>query len=119
MNFGEVLWSMFIFFFWILYIWMFIAIFSDIFRRDDLSGWGKAGWIVLIIVIPLIGILIYMIARPKMTEQDKRMIATAQEQQRRLSGFSAAEEISKLATLRDEGKISPQEFEALKQRAMA
>ena len=118
-DFGDVLWSMFIFFFWILYIWMFIAIFTDIFRRDDISGWGKAGWIVLIIVVPLIGILIYIIARPKMTEQDKRMIAQAQEQQRRLSGFSPADEISKLAVLRDEGKISPQEFETLKQRALA
>jgi predicted membrane channel-forming protein YqfA (hemolysin III family) len=110
---------MVVFFFWILYIWMFIAIFTDIFRRDDLSGWGKAGWITLIIVIPLVGILIYIIARPKMTEQDKRILAQAQEQQRRLSGFSSADEIAKLAVLRDEGKISPQEFETLKQRAIA
>jgi hypothetical protein len=110
---------MVIFFFWILYIWMFIAIFTDIFRRDDLSGWGKAGWITLIIVIPLIGILIYIIARPKMTEQDKRMISEAREQQRRLAGFSAADEISKLAALHQEGKISDAEFEQLKQRAMA
>ena len=118
-SFGNVLWSMFVFFFWVMFIWMFIAIFGDIFRRDDLSGWGKAGWIFLIFVLPFLGILIYMIARPKMTEQDKRMIAQAQEQQRRLSGFSPADEISKLSVLRDEGKISPQEFETLKQRALA
>jgi len=100
-------------------IWIFIAVFADIFRRNDIHGLAKAGWIVLIFLIPFVGALIYIIARPKMTEQDKRMIAQAQEQQRRLSGFSPADEISKLAVLRDEGKISPQEFETLKQRALA
>ena len=118
-DFGDVLWSMFIFFFWILYIWMFIAIFTDIFRRDDISGWGKAGWIVLIIVVPLIGILIYIIARPKMTEQDRRMMMEAQEQQRRLQGYSAADEVAKLAKLRDEGKITAEEYETMKQRALS
>jgi hypothetical protein len=118
-SFWDVIWSMFVFFFWLMFIWMFISIFSDIFRRDDLSGWGKAGWIFLIFILPFLGILIYMIARPKMTEQDKRMLTEAREQQRRLSGYSAADEISKLGKLRDEGKISVEEYESLKQKAMA
>jgi hypothetical protein len=118
-SFGDVLWTMLIFFFWVIYIWMFIAIFSDIFRRDDLSGWGKAGWILLIIVVPFLGILIYLIARPKMTAQDKQMIGMWHERERRASGYSAADELTKLAKLRQEGTISAEEYETLKQRALS
>jgi Phospholipase_D-nuclease N-terminal len=115
---GNVLWSMFVFFFWFMAIWIFITVFADIFRRNDLSGWGKAGWVFLIFVLPFIGVLIYMIARPKMTEQDKQMIEQAQEAQRRVSGYSAADEVSKLSALRDEGKITAEEYEELKRRAL-
>ncbi len=118
MNLGEILWAMLAFFFWFMVIWMFIAVFSDVFRRNDLSGWGKAGWIFLFFVVPFLGLLIYMIARPKMTEQDKQMIQEAQERQRRASGYSAADEVAKLATLRDEGKITAEEYETMKQQAM-
>ena len=119
MDFGSVLWTMVAFFFWFMIIWMFIGVFGDIFRRDDISGWVKAGWIALIFFLPFLGILIYMIARPKMTEQDKRLMAEAQEQQRRMSGYSATDEIAKAAELRDAGSISAEEFEAIKKRALA
>ena len=118
-DFGDVLLTMLAFFFWFLFIWMFIGVFADLFRRDDLSGWAKAAWIVLIVVLPFIGILLYMIVRPKMTEQDKRMLTELQEQQRRAAGYSAADEIDKLSRLQAEGKLTPEEFEQLKQRAMA
>ena len=114
-TFGDYLWSIVIFFFWFMFIWMFIAIFADIFRRDDLSGWGKAGWIVLIVVLPFIGILIYMIARPKPTEAE---IQRAMGTQYGGSGRSAAEEIAKAAELRDSGKISQTEFDQLKAQAL-
>jgi competence protein ComGC len=117
-TFGSVLWAMIVFFFWFMLIWMFIGVFADIFRRNDISGGAKAGWIILIFVIPLIGILIYMIARPKMTEQDKEIMAQAQEAQRRVEGYSAADEVAKLAKLRDEGKITAEEYEEMKKRAM-
>ena len=117
-SFGSFLWATIVFFFWFIFIWMFITIFADIFRRDDLSGGAKAGWIILIVLVPFLGILIYMIARPKMTEQDKEMLAAAQEQRRRLQGYSAADEIAKLATLRDEGRITPEEYEAMKAKAL-
>jgi Short C-terminal domain/Phospholipase_D-nuclease N-terminal len=117
-SFGSFLWATVVFFFWFIFIWMFITIFADIFRRDDMSGGAKAGWIILIVLVPFLGILIYMIARPKMTEQDKEMLAAAQEQRRRLEGYSAADEIAKLATLRDEGKITPEEYEAMKAKAL-
>jgi type VI protein secretion system component VasK len=117
-TFGEILWSMLIFFFWFMAIWIFIMIFADIFRRNDIHGWAKAGWICLIFILPFIGALIYLIARPKMTEQDKEMMEKAQQAQARMSGYSAADEISKLSALRDQGKISPEEYEDLKKKAM-
>jgi predicted membrane channel-forming protein YqfA (hemolysin III family) len=109
---------MVVFFFWFMLIWMFIAVFADIFRRNDLSGGMKAFWIILIFIIPLIGILIYVIARPKMTEQDKEMMEKANEAQRRVEGYSPADEVAKLAKLRDEGKITAEEYEEMKRKAM-
>ncbi|HEX6843713.1 MAG TPA: SHOCT domain-containing protein [Actinomycetota bacterium] len=117
-TFGSVIWAMVVFFFWFMAIWIFISIFGDIFHRRDLSGWGKAGWIALIFLVPFLGALIYMIARPKMTEQDKEDLARAQEMQRRVTGYSYADEIEKLAKLRDAGSISAEEYENLKSKAM-
>jgi hypothetical protein len=117
-NLGDALWAMLVFFFWFMAIWIFISIFADIFRRNDLSGWAKAGWIFLIFIVPFLGALIYVIARPKMTEQDKEMIERAQEERRRISGYSSADEIAKLAALRDEGKITAEEYEEMKRKAM-
>lgn len=117
-SFGDVLWAMVVFFFWFMFIWMFIAVFADIFRRNDISGGVKAGWIILIVILPLFGILIYMIARPKMTEQDKQMLDQMQQQQRRMEGYSSADEIAKLAALRDAGTITAEEYEQMKAKAM-
>ena len=117
-TFGEILWSMVIFFFWFMAIWIFIMIFADVFRRNDLSGAAKAGWIILIFILPFIGAMIYLFARPKMTEQDKEMMEKADEAQRRISGYSAADEVEKLAKLRDDGKITAEEYEAAKKKAM-
>ena len=61
--FLNILWSMIIFFIWVVWIWMMILILSDVFRRRDLSGWGKAGWMVFVIVLPFLGVLIYLIAQ--------------------------------------------------------
>ena len=115
---GGLIWTMIVFFFWMMAIWMFIAIFADIFRRNAMSGWAKFGWILLIFWIPFIGILIYIIARPKMTEQDKEMMMKAQEAQRRMQGYSAADEIAKLQQLKDSGAITAEEFEAQKKAAL-
>ena len=117
-SFGDVVWTMVVFFFWMMAIWIFIAIFGDIFRRRDLSGAAKAGWIFLLFVLPFLGALIYTIARPRMTEQDREDMVRAQEMQRRLEGYSSAEEIEKLARLRDAGEISAEEYESLKRRAL-
>jgi flagellar biosynthesis/type III secretory pathway M-ring protein FliF/YscJ len=114
----SVIWTMCVFFFWMIYIWMFIAVFSDIFRRNDLGGGRKAMWIIFVIFLPLLGILIYMIARPKMTEQDKQMVEEAQAHQKRAAGYSAAEEIAKAQALKDSGAISEEEFQELKRKAL-
>ncbi len=117
-TFGDLLWGMLVFFFWVMAIWIFIAVFADIFRRNDLSGVAKAGWILLIFIVPFLGALIYMIARPKMTDQDKQLIEQQQEARRRIEGYSVADEVAKLAKLRDEGKITAEEYEELKRKAM-
>ena len=113
-SFWDVIWWMIIIFFWTLFLWMFIATFSDIFRRTDLSGWAKAGWSFLILILPLLGIFIYMIFRPPVTESDLRMAADAQ----RMMGYSPTEEIAKAQQLLQSGAISQQEFDAIKQRAL-
>ena len=62
--FLDVMWTMFIFFAWVIWVWLLIMVLSDIFRRPDVSGWGKAGWTLFVIFLPLLGVLVYMIARP-------------------------------------------------------
>ena len=117
-TFGEMLWTMLVFFFWMMAIWIFISLFADIFRRNDIGGVAKAGWIFLLFILPFIGALIYMIARPKMTEQDKEILERQAEAQRRVAGYSAADEIEKLTKLRDSGAITAEEFEEMKRKAM-
>jgi hypothetical protein len=77
-NLGEWLWFMLVFFFWFQALWIFIRVFADIFHRRDLSGAAKAGWILLLFVLPFLGALIYLAARPTMTDQDREDIARMQ-----------------------------------------
>ena len=116
-SFWDVVVWIVIVWFWAMVIWMFITVFADIFRRRDLSGIAKAFWIFLIFILPLLGILIYFIARPAdaTAEQDAEMIAQA----RRASGYSATAEIEKAQQLLTAGTISQAEFDAIKARALA
>jgi hypothetical protein len=117
-TFGNLLWSMLAFFFWFCFIWMFISFFADILRRHDLSGWGKAGWIALIVILPFLGILIYLIARPKTAAaQYGRMIGEPYRDGG--AGRSAADQIAQAAKLHDEGRITADEFDRLKQQALS
>jgi hypothetical protein len=117
-TFGQLLWSMLAFFFWFAFLWMFISVFADVLRRD-LSGWAKAGWIVLIVVLPFLGTLIYLIATPRLTAEDRRPVVRRQEARGRAAGHSTADEIAKAALLHEEGKITADEFELLKQQALS
>lgn len=118
-GFWDFLWFMVVFYFWFMVIWMFIQVVADIFRRENLSGWGKAGWLAVLFVLPFIGILAYMIARPKNTEQDQRMMEEARAMQARIQGGSAVDDIAKAKSLLDGGAITAEEFEALKAKALA
>ena len=117
MTFGEFIWSIIIFYFWFMLIWIFIRIFADIFHRRDLSGAWKAIWILVLILLPFLGALIYMITR-KPTEQDLEDSKQAMEMQKRVSGYSAADEVAKLNQLKESGAITQAEFDAAKAKAL-
>jgi len=115
----EFFWYMFVFYLFFMVLWMFIQVFADIFRRENLTGWGKTGWILLLFALPFLGILIYMIVRPKNTEQDQRMMAEAQAMQSRMIGGSATDDIAKAKALLDSGAITQAEFDTIKAKALA
>ena len=115
-DFGDIILTMFAFFFWFTFIWMFIGVFTDVFRRRDLSGWAKGGWIALVCILPFLGVLIYMIARPKPTEEE---LASQRAMGYGSYGHSRADEISKLAALHEKGQLTDEEFNRLKAEALA
>ena len=119
LTFWDVIFATIALFFWFMFIWIFIALFGDIFRRDDLSGGAKAGWIFLLVILPFLGSLIYMIARPKVTAQDVRQMAQADAAIQAAAAVSPADEIAKLTQLRSAGAITDEEFATLKQKALS
>ena len=123
--FLDILWSMIIFFIWVTWIWMMILILSDVFRRRDLSGWGKAGWTIFVIVLPFLGVLIYLIAQSDGMARRRAEDAQGQKAQmddyvRSVAGSGgAAAEIDKAKQLLDSGALTQTEFEAIKAKALA
>jgi Phospholipase_D-nuclease N-terminal/Short C-terminal domain len=121
--FLDVLWTMIIFFAWVIWIWIAITVLVDVFRRHDISGWGKAGWVVFVIVLPFLGVLIYLIAQHDGMRERSTKEAKAQQQQfdqyvREAAGGSAAE-IAKAKELLDAGTITQAEFDAIKAKAVS
>ena len=123
----NIFWSMFIFFLWIIWIWILIWIFIDIFRSHDLSGVAKALWVLFVLFIPLIGVLVYLIARGGKMHEHAAQDARQQDQEFRQyvqqaaasSPASTADQLSKLADLRNRGVISAEEFEREKAKVLA
>jgi hypothetical protein len=126
--FLDIFWSMIIFFSWVIWIWMMFVILADVFRRQDISGWGKAAWIVFLIVLPFLGVLVYLIANHD--GMSDRNVKQAQAQRAEMDdyvrsvaadggGGGAAAEIDKAKQLLDSGAINQAEFEALKAKALA
>jgi hypothetical protein len=120
------MWSMFVFFAWILFFWMLFIVFGDLFSRHDISGWAKAGWTVLVIVLPFLGIFIYLISQGK--GMAERRVAQAQAAQNQMddyvrsvaaSGGGATDEIARGKELLDTGAITQAEFDQLKAKALA
>ncbi len=118
MTFWDVIWSMVFFFFWFTFLWIFISLFGDIFRRDDLTGVAKAGWILLLIILPFLGSLIYIIVRPKVTAGDVRRMAQMDAGMKAAAGVSSADQIALLLDLKAKGAISDAEFEKLKSQTI-
>jgi hypothetical protein len=123
---GQVFWSMLWFFLWIIWIWLLIVIFGDIFRSDDLSGWGKALWSIFVIFLPYLGVFVYLIARGHKIQEHHVREAQAQDAALRQyvqnvagsEGGGTADEISRLADLRDRGVLSEAEFQQAKTKAL-
>jgi hypothetical protein len=119
---GQVFWSMLWFFMFFIWIWLLIIVFSDLFRSKDLSGWAKALWVIFIIVLPYLGVLIYLIARGhKMTEHAAEAEAAQRKYIQEVAGTgasSSADEIAKLADLKAKGVIDDAEYAQLKAKAM-
>jgi hypothetical protein len=124
--FLNILWTMIIFFAWVIWIWMMIAILTDVFRRRDLSGWGKAGWTVFLIVLPFLGALIYLVSHHDgMNDRSLKQAQVAQAEFNDYvktvakNGGGAAAEIEKAKSLLDSGAIDQSEFDTLKAKALA
>jgi len=121
--FLDILWTMFIFFLFVIWIWILITVFVDIFRRKDTSGFAKAAWIVFVIILPYLGVLIYLIANHEgMADRNIQQMQRQQEAQdayiKSVAGGSAAE-IEKAKGLLDSGAISQAEFDQIKAKALA
>lgn len=121
----DVFWTILIFFSWVVWIWMMVIILSDIFRRTDIGGWAKAAWVIFLIILPFIGVLVYLIAQHKgLQERNEKQAAAAQQQfDDHVRAVAASEgpaaEIAKADELRKQGTITDTEFEALKAKALA
>ena len=120
----DVFWTMLIFFAFFIWIWILFTVFADLFRRDDISGWGKAAWIIFVIVLPYLGVFVYLIAEHKgMTDRTIQQQEAAKSQMdqyvRSVAGSDPTEQIAKGEELLKQGTISQAEFDQIKQRALA
>ncbi len=123
-SFGDALAVVFEIFIFVIWLWIYITIFSDLFRDHELSGWGKAGWVLFIVVIPFLGALVYLIARHSgMRERTLKAQAEAKHHMdayiQQQAHSSPADELHKLSDLKDKGAISAQEFEKAKEKLLA
>ena len=122
--FLDVMWSMLVFFLWVLWFILLFRVFGDIFRRHDLSGGGKALWLIFTILLPFLGVFVYIISQGD--AMAKRDVERAQAQRsqfddyvRETAGGGTAAEIEKAKTLLDSGAITQSEFDSIKQKALA
>lgn len=124
--FLDLMWTMLVFFLWVIWFWLLFTIWGDIFRRDDISGWGKAGWLIFTIVLPFLGVFVYLISQnqgmtARNVERARAQRAHFDEYVRETAGGGggAAAEIERAKALLDSGAISQEEFDAIKRRALA
>ena len=121
--FLDVLWSMVIFFAFVIWIWLLITVFADIFRRHDIGGGMKAIWIIFVILLPYLGVLVYLIAEHQgMADRSAAQLQSVKAEQdayiQSVAGSSPADQIAQAKQLLDSGAISQAEFDALKAKAL-
>lgn len=121
----DVLWTMLVFFLFIAWIWVLISVIGDIFRSDDMGGAAKAFWVIFVILIPWLGVLVYLIARgDSMAERSMEQAAAVEDARRAYiqdaagTGGSVADELAKLANLKDSGVLSADEYDRLKAKVV-
>jgi len=123
--FLEVFWTILIFFSFFIWIWLLFVVFGDIFRRADIGGWGKTGWIIFVIVLPYLGVFVYLIAEHKgMTErtiaaQEAAKSSMDQYVRETAGGSDPTQQIAKASELLKDGTITQAEFDAIKTKALA
>jgi hypothetical protein len=118
-NLPDFFWTMAIVFFWIVAIMIWFRCFTDLFSRDDVTGGMKAVWIIVLILIPWLGALIYIISRPKVTASDVQGIVRMEAAGKAAAQVSTADELAKLADLKEKGVVNDQQYEALKAKLLA
>jgi uncharacterized membrane protein len=121
----DLLWTFVVFFALLVYFWLLITVFADLFRRHDVSGWAKTAWVLFVLVVPLIGSLCYLVSQGRaMADRDTRQAREAKQQTDEYirsvvaPGYRGVDEIARAKQLLDSGAISQEEFEQLKRRAL-
>src|SRR5262249_50690282 len=118
-TFPNFIADVFLIFIFVLWFWLLITVFGDLFRRHDVSGWGKTIWVILLIVFPYIGVFVYLISQHRgMAERRVQQVEQARDNFRQFVGFSAADELEKLERLRNSNTISDAEFQRLRARVV-
>jgi Short C-terminal domain/Phospholipase_D-nuclease N-terminal len=116
-SFGNFLLDVFAIFIFIMWFWLLITVIGDLFRRHDVSGFGKAIWVIVLIVIPYLAVFVYLISQGRgMAERNSQRAQQARDELRQVVGFSAADEIEKLERLKNAGTISNEEYTRLRAR---
>ena len=121
----DIIWTMLVFFVWVIWFWLLIIVFGDLFSRHDVSGWGKAGWMVLLVLLPYLGVFIYLIAQgqhmaERRAQHSKAARAEFDDYVKTVAApGGAAAEIDKAKQLLDSGAITQSEFDAIKAKALA
>jgi Short C-terminal domain/Phospholipase_D-nuclease N-terminal len=125
-TFASFLWDMLLVFAFVIWFWLLFTVFSDLFRRHDIGGWAKTLWVIFVIILPYLGVFVYLIAEDKgMTERNVQATQAQMDQTDAYvrsvagSGGGAAAEIEKAKTLLDSGAITQAEFDSIKAKALA
>jgi Phospholipase_D-nuclease N-terminal len=114
-SFANFLTDVLAVFVFVVWFWLLITIYADLFRRNDISGWGKALWVIVVLLFPYIGVFAYLISQGRgMAERNVQQSQQAREELRRVVGFSTADEIEKLDKLKKSGSITGEEYARLR-----